>query len=320
MSNMKLLAWLVLVALVVAVGRNGAAQTASASSQEKADSKAEGSASSSAKGGPEASARAAQTTSAASQQDVEAQRDVAQLRAGTKISTELETALDASKAKPGDEVVAKVTKDVKEHGKAVIRKGDRLIGRVNSVEGNAQGQGTSQVSVMFDQLARGDARYSLNTAVSSIVSTSGDRRGMDEPMMPSEPMMASPQAEARSAGSASSNGGMLGGVTSAAGSTVNAAASAAGRVGSAAGSAANSTLGGAGGALGVDSRATGQGNAAAGLSTPSREIRVGTSAGANQSSDAASVLSSRHGNFRLDSGTQMRFRVAAQSETKAHKQ
>jgi len=307
------LAWLILIALVFGVGKSANGQEASASVRQKGETKNEGSASGSAKGVPEASAQAAQTTAAASEQGVDVQQGAAQLRSGTNISTELETTLDAGKAKPGDEVVAKVTKDVKEHGKIVIRKGDRLLGHVTSAGAGSNGKASSEMSVVFDRLSRGVAVANLNTAVSSIVSTSGDLGGGDEPLMTSDPMMARPQSGARGGGSASSSGGLVGGLTSTAGSAV-------GNVGSAVGTTANSSLGGAGGVVGASSRATGQGNGAAVLSTPAREIRLGSSAGADQSTDMTSVLSSRQGNLRLESGTQMRFRVAAQSDSKAQKQ
>ncbi len=320
MTELKYLAWLILIALVFSVGRSTAGQTSSASGRQKAEPKNEGSASGSAKGAPEASAQAAQTTTAASEQGVDLQQGAAQLRSGTNISTELETTLDAGKAKPGDKVVAKVTKDVKQDGRAVIKKGDRLLGHVTSASAGSNGKASSEMSIVFDRLSRGDAVLNLNTTVSSIVSTSGDLRSGDEATVSNEPVMARPQGVARGGGSTSSSGGLVGGLTSTAGSTVNASGSAVGDVGSTVGTTANSTLGGAGGVVGASSRATGQGNAAAGLSTPAREIRLGSSTGADQSTDMTSVLSSRQGNLRLESGTQMRFRVAAQSDSKTQKQ
>ena len=320
MTELKYLAWLILVALVFSVGKSASGQETSASRRKKGEMKNEGSALGSAKGAPEASAQAAQTTASASEQRVDPRQGAAQLKSGTNISTELETTLDASKAKPGDEVVAKVTKDVKQDGRVVIKKGDRLSGHVTSASADSSGKASSEMSVVFDRLSRGVAVVNLNTTVSSIVSTSGDLRGGDEPMMSNEPVMARSQGAARSGGSASSSGRLVGGLTSTAGSTVNAAGSAVGGGGSTVGSATNLPLGGAGSAVGANARAAGQGNGATGLSTPTREIRLGSSAGADQSTDMTSVLSSRQGNLRLESGTQMRFRVAAQSDTKAQKQ
>lgn len=319
MTELKYLAWLILIALVFGVGKSASAQTSTANGREKGDTKNQGAASGAAGGTPEASAQAAQSTAAASKQGVDVQQGAARLRSGTDISTELETTLDASKAKPGDEVVAKVTKDVKANGKTVIRKGDRLVGHVTSAGAGSNGTAGSEMSVVFDRLSRGVAVVNLNTAVSSIVSTSGDLPNRDDLMMSNEPEMVRPQGVARG-GSASSSGGLVGGVTSTAGPTVNAAGSVVGDVGSAVGSTANSTLDGAGGAVGASLHASGRGNGAAGLSTPTREIRLRSNAGADQSADTTSVLSSRQGNLHLESGAQIRFRVAAQSDSKVQKQ
>ena len=163
MTELKYLAWLILIALVFGVGKSASGQTTSESGRQKGETKNEGSASGLAKGGSEASAQAVQTTAAASEQGVDLQRGVAQLRSGTNISTELDTTLDAGKAKPGDEVVAKVTKDVKQDGRAVIKKGDRLSGHVTSVNAGSNGKAGSEMSVVFDRLSRGDAVVDLNT-------------------------------------------------------------------------------------------------------------------------------------------------------------
>src|SRR6266404_913456 len=48
-----------------------------------------------------------------------ASNDSSSLRSGTKISAALESAVDAKTAKPGDEVTAKVTHNVKQDGKVV---------------------------------------------------------------------------------------------------------------------------------------------------------------------------------------------------------
>lgn len=60
-----------------------------------------------------------------------AQTDSA-VRAGTQINAELQSTVDARTAKPNDQVVARVTKDVKQNGRTVVHKGDRLGGTVDS--------------------------------------------------------------------------------------------------------------------------------------------------------------------------------------------
>ena len=119
-------------------------------------------------------ATSAANATAVAEDSAEVERGLAMLKSGTAISTELDQAVDASAAKPGDIVSAKVTKDIKRDGHTVIRKGDRLLGRVTSAEAGAKGQAGSELGVTFDRLARGDAEYQLNTVVSSVISTGGN--------------------------------------------------------------------------------------------------------------------------------------------------
>ncbi|GEM_PF-6820156 len=93
-----------------------------------------------------------------------------QIKGGTKIEAELETALDTRTAKPGDVVAARVAKDVKEQRKTVIRKGDSLLGRVEKVEHESLGAISATVVVTFDRLEQGGSTIQLNTVVSSVLS------------------------------------------------------------------------------------------------------------------------------------------------------
>ena len=214
------------------------------------------------------------------QQKDNQQDQAAAVKAGTKLKAELESAVDTRTAKPGDEVVARVTKDVKQDGKAVVRKGDRLKGRITEVkapqakgEANAAAEAGSQVAVVFDRLVQGESTSQLNAVLTTVLSTPSERRAREEQAMRDEPVMAAPSpAPAPAGGSASGNAGLLGGTTSTVVSVAGVAGSATGAV---AGT-ADSTLTGAG-----------------------------------------SVLSTREGHLRLDSGTRLEFRVAAQAEGQA---
>jgi hypothetical protein len=66
--------------------------------------------------------------------------------------------------------------------------------------------------------------------------------------------------------------------------------------------------------VGATGRAAGSNSTSAGLATPIRSIHVQSESGVDQQVGANSVLTTRHGGLRLESGTQMQFRVAAQSE------
>lgn len=228
------------------------------------------------------------------------------VRAGTKINAQLESAVDARTAKPGDEVAAKVTKDVKQNGKTVVHKGDRLLGRVQSVHARGEGKGDagSSVSVMFDRLASGEATSQLHTVVSAIFSTPAERQSGGEP----EPMPAPVPAPV--AGGGSGGGSLVGGATGAVGSTAGAVAGAAGSAVGTAGSA----VGGVGSTVGSTVGATAGAAGGATLATPSRMIHLGAQAQGEGQGSTNSILSTRDGNLRLDSGTQMQFRVAGDAQ------
>ncbi len=224
-----------------------------------------------------------------------AQGQSADIREGTKINTRLMSTVDARKAKPGDKVVARVTKNVKQHGHTVVHKGDRLVGHITNVQAGAAGHAGSSVAVAFDELVQGSSTAHLNAVLSSIVSVPNSSEGGMAPMpAPTPPPMAAPSG---------GGGGLVGGVGSTVGSTVGAA---------------GSTLGGVGGTVGAATQSTLGSNAALNLSTPVRQVHLGTQASAEQSTNMDSVLSTRKGNLRLQSGTRMRFRVEASSNAQTH--
>ena len=228
----------------------------------------------------------------------------AEIKNGTKISAELMSNIDARKAKEGDKVVARVTKNVKQHGKVVVHKGDRLVGHVTSVKSSLNGKEGSSLGVRFDQLVQGNSTTQLNTVLTSVLAARGQEEGSDSMEMPSMPEPAVPSV---------GGGGMLGGVGGAVGSVGGAAGS---TVGSTVG-AAGSSLGQVGSAVDASTQNTLGANSNLGLSTPIRQIHIGSSASASSSAGTSSMLSTRKGNLRLSSGTQMKFRVAADSSARA---
>lgn len=226
-----------------------------------------------------------------------AKKQSAEIKNGTKISADLMSNIDARKAKEGDKVVARVTKNVKQHGKVVVHKGDRLVGHVTSVRNSLNGKGGSSLGVRFDQLVQGNSTTQLNAVLTSVFSARGQAEGSDSMAMPSMPAPVVQPA---------GGGGLLGGAGGAVGSTVGSTVGAAG-----------STLGQAGGAVGATTQNTMGANSNLGLSTPVRQIHIGSSASAGSSAGTSSMLSTRKGNLRLASGTRMKFRVAADSSVRA---
>lgn len=227
--------------------------------------------------------------------------DVGSVRAGTKISAQLESAVDAKTAKPGDEVVARVTQNVKQNGKVVVHKGDRLKGRVTNVRSAANAHEGSQMAVNFDHLVSGESTTQLNAVVSAVLSTHGIGSASNDAMPMLEPN-SEPMMSGGGRGSGGGGGGLLGGATAGVGSTVGAVGSTAGNLGSTVGGAAQTTV----------SSAT-----RAGLSTPAKMIHIDSGAQADSSAGLTSALSTRQGNLRLESGTRMEFRIAVQGNAQA---
>lgn len=225
----------------------------------------------------------------------------AEIKNGTKISAELMSNIDTRKLKQGDKVKARVTKNVKQHGRVVVHKGDILVGNVTSVQNSLKGKDGSSMGVQFDQLVHGNSTTQLNAVLTSVFAASSSQADESDSM--AMPPMQAPVAPAAGGGG---GGGLLGGVGSSVGSTVGSTVGAAG-----------STLGQAGGAVGATTQNTLGAGSNLGLATPMREIHVGSSASAESSAGTNSMLSTRKGNLRLESGTQMQFRVAANGDARA---
>ncbi len=255
--------------------------------------------------------------------------DRTMVKSGTKINAQLESTLDAKTAKPGDEIRARVTKNVKEKGRVVVHEGDYLVGHVTQVNAAANSKASSQVGVTFDHLVHGRSTTSLNTVVDAVLTTPRERQqqASQEEMM--EPMSGPPMvasggviSSGQSSTGASRGGGLLGGVNSTANSTMTTTGSALGGVNSTLQGttrASSSAVGGVGRAVNLGSNTTAGNSTNLALETPMRSIRLGTSTQASQDTGLGSTLSAKHGNLRMDSGTQLRFRVTTSSEAKNSK-
>lgn len=255
------------------------------------------------------------TTSFASGQAEEAAPG-ASLKAGTKIQAELESTLDTRTAKPGDEVVARVTKDVKQEGQKVLRKGDRLQGRITEVQADAVAESGSHVNVVFDRLVQGESSSQLNAVLSAVLSTPAEERERRERMMREEPMPApsAPPAPAER-GSASASGGLVGGATSTVGAVAGTAGSVAGNVAGGVAGTVDSTVAGAGTTLDAATETTLGSSTGVALATPAKAIRLDSEAHAESQTSTQSMLSTRKGHLRLESGTRLEFRTAATAQS-----
>jgi len=235
----------------------------------------------------------------------------AALASGASLQAELTKPIDAKKAKPGDEVSAKVTQDVKSDGKVVIHKGTRLVGHVTEAQARTKEQANSTLGIAFDKaVLKGGEEVSFNSMVQAIgppvqanVSTAADK---NTNLGAAPPISGAPRT---------GNGGPVGGVTSAAGGAVSGAT---GTVAGAATGAANDTVSGAtrtAGGLTAQGNLTSASQGVIGLqglalNTPTAVAGSGSASGSAQ----GSVISSTSRNVKLDSGTQMVLRVTGSTQ------
>jgi hypothetical protein len=83
-------------------------------------------------------------------------------------------AVDAKKAKPGDEVVAKVTQDVKSNDKVVLPKGSKVMGKVTQAQGRAKGQDESELGLAFDSAVLKDGtKVPISFTIQAVADSSG---------------------------------------------------------------------------------------------------------------------------------------------------
>lgn len=221
-----------------------------------------------------------------------------QLASGSTIHAQLEKPVDARKCKPGDEVVAKTTQNVKSNGETVLPKGSKIIGHVTEAKARAKGQSESALGIAFDHAVLKDGREvplaaSIQAISSSQASSSAD---LGNDSLGNGSAMAGKSTSGMASGGASPAGGVLGGSGRAVGTTGGVLTNTAGSLG-------GSATGAVGGAASASGALTSSSHGVVGLKGLSLD-----SAAAN--STQGSVISSTTQNVHLDSGTQMILQVA----------
>jgi hypothetical protein len=229
------------------------------------------------------------------------------LESGSVIEAALTKSLDAKKNKVGDEVVARVTKDLKHEGKVIVPKNSRLLGRVTEARARGEGQSESALGLQFDRVMMKDGReYPVRLAIQAVAAAQSAVAASAENDM----MRPRESDHARTAPAPSgSGGGVLGGVSSTVGSTVNATAGAVGGVAGAAGTTVDSAVGanagrGGSGQAGIVGTLTSNSSGVIGL----RDLSLRSESSQEASS---SVLVSSTRNVHLESGTRFLLRSQA---------
>lgn len=228
------------------------------------------------------------------------------LSQGSTLHTELTKPVDCKKAKPGDEVTAKVTEDVKSNGKVVVHKGSKVVGHVTEAQARTKEHADSRLGITFDKLVMSGGQEMAFTGViqaiappasamasSSLNQTSDIAAGGGR--MPSG-------GEARPTGGGAL-GGVAGGALSTVGSTAGAATNTVGSVGANTGGA----VGGVTSGLSARGTLTNASSGVVGL----QGLALSNASVANAQ---GSLITSPTQNVKLDSGTQVLLRAAGSAQ------
>jgi hypothetical protein len=223
----------------------------------------------------------------------------ASLAADSTVNAVLSKSVDSKSCKPGDQITARATQDVKSEGKVIIPKGSRLVGHVTEAKTRAKGETNSALGIAFDHaILKNGEQVQMNSVVQAIAAAQTSAPAADTDAMMS--------TTGSAAGSARASGG---GLLNAVGSTAGSATGAAGGTLSNVGAGATSTVGSAthvgAGSLGSTLNSTSTG--VVGLNNLSLASQVANST-------SGSVITSTGKSVRLDSGTQLLLRVVADKQ------
>ena len=98
---------------------------------------------------------------------------------GTVIPVELTKSIDAKKVKTGDEVVAKVTMDLKTNsGEIVVPKDTKVVGHVTEAQTRSKEQKDSQVGIIFDRaVMKNGGEIAVPMSIQAIIAPQGSNSG-----------------------------------------------------------------------------------------------------------------------------------------------
>ena len=207
------------------------------------------------------------------------------LDSGTRLTSELQSTLDARNAKVGDQVVLRTTSAIKSHGHTVVNKGSRLIGHVTEVARNTKNNGESRIGLLFDRLQGGSLNVPITATITSVTNAAAHVSAADEDLFATSNSTMSSSGAGVSRSSSGSSGGLVGGVVN---STTSTAGNIVGGTTAAVGSTVSSTTG-------VVS------NTAGGVGRSLGGIQISESS--DTSLAGSSVLALQGKNLRLEKGT-----------------
>jgi hypothetical protein len=245
-------------------------------------------------------------TTAGSQASASANKNV-DIQSGTHIRGELQKTLDVRKAAVGDRVVLKTTEAIKSEGRKIVNKGAKLFGHVTEVTRKTNSNTASSISILFDSMQDGSLAFPITATISSITRGKNNARFEDDSLFRSESDARAASNSSRA--TASSTGGLVGGVTSTVGSAVNSSTATVGTV-------VGATTGAATSAVNVTGNAVGTSTAAVSGSLG----RIQISESSSTAAEGSSVLSLTGDNLRLEKGTTFNLVISQSANVGASKQ
>ncbi len=126
-----------------------------------------------AQGNPASGSAQSSTVPSAAQSNT-VQRSAMHLAPGSVIPVQLTTTVDAKKAKPGDEVFAEVTIDLKsQNGEIVVPKNTKITGKVTEAQARNKQEKESEVGIAFDHAVTKDgANAPLPMSIQAVIARS----------------------------------------------------------------------------------------------------------------------------------------------------
>jgi hypothetical protein len=133
---------------------------------------------------------------------------VRRIAPGSVIPVQLTKTIDAKKAKTGDEVVAKVTQDLKTNsGEVIVAKDTKVLGHVTEAQAHSKEQKESQVGIAFDRaVEKNGNEMQLPMSIQAIIGP--ENNGPQNNSAEAAPPNSAPTA---SAGGSSGRPGAMGG-------------------------------------------------------------------------------------------------------------
>jgi hypothetical protein len=233
---------------------------------------------------------------------------------GTRIDGELQKTLDVRNARPGDQVLLKTTRDIKQNGHTVIQKGSTLVGRVTDVAQRNKQNGQSRLGILFDRVHGHGLDMPITASIVSVTNAAAHAGGRDLGDADIMGSSSSSGGVSRSSRSSSGSGGLLGGGSSG-GGLLGGVGNTVGGVTNTAGGVVNTTTQTVGGVTNTAGRTVG--GVTNGVASGTNGISILNSGSTNASAGNGSILASSNQNIRLDKGSMIGLQLDSSTSASA---